>query len=238
MTYTRLTDALAHCWDKPWSGLTVEQRDAWSLAFGHRGEPMMADGVYQPWQSPLFTWDNFAPNQRLSAAEQHDQQHDPACKSENTAWFDHFEAIREKEREIAEWESMRHQGIPSEAKTRHDELTRLRGELEVRKQAMPDAALAEKILDVVEAAEPEAESSASAQVGNWKLKVQAEAASLWKKLKEAGCNPTKNNIKDDLARWCRDQDVQTDRGINPSSEYISRHALRDWTPPKLGSPID
>lgn len=66
---------------------------------------------------------------------------------------------------------------------------------------------------------------------NWILLVQAEAARRWKLLREAGANPTKNNIKDDLAKWCRDRRVETDRGIYPTAEYIYRHVLRKWTPP-------
>lgn len=66
---------------------------------------------------------------------------------------------------------------------------------------------------------------------NWILLIQAEAARRWKLLREAGANPTKNNIKDDLAKWCRESSVATDGGINPTAEYIYRHVLQKWTPP-------
>lgn len=67
---------------------------------------------------------------------------------------------------------------------------------------------------------------------NWKLLVQAEAARRWTVLRAAGANPTPHSIRDDLATWCRTEGVKTKTGINPSSEYIYRHALRNWTPPR------
>ena len=67
---------------------------------------------------------------------------------------------------------------------------------------------------------------------NWILLVQAEAAKRWKALRAAGANPTKHNIKDDLATWCKKTNVLTRRGINPTSDYLYRHVLRKWTPPK------
>lgn len=68
---------------------------------------------------------------------------------------------------------------------------------------------------------------------SWILKVQAEAAQHWKRLKLLNCNPTRNNIKGDLAKWCRDNNVKTSSGIFPSDEYIYRHAIRSaiWEPP-------
>ena len=67
---------------------------------------------------------------------------------------------------------------------------------------------------------------------NWMLLIQAEAAKRWKLLRDVGANPTKHNIKDDLANWCRETGVLTDGDINPNAEYIYRHVLRKWTPPK------
>lgn len=66
---------------------------------------------------------------------------------------------------------------------------------------------------------------------NWKLRIQAEAARRWKVLRDAGANPTKHNIKDDLAKWCRETNVLTDGDINPNAEYIYRHVLGKWMPP-------
>lgn len=66
---------------------------------------------------------------------------------------------------------------------------------------------------------------------NWILLIQAEAARRWKMLRDAGANPTKNNIKDDLAKWCQKNSVTTAGGIYPSAEYIYRHVLRKWMPP-------
>jgi hypothetical protein len=70
-------------------------------------------------------------------------------------------------------------------------------------------------------------------LSNWKMKIQEQAANIWRRARTQGGNPTKNSIKDDLAKWCRDSknDIRTPTGINPNSEYIARHVLRKWTPP-------
>lgn len=61
---------------------------------------------------------------------------------------------------------------------------------------------------------------------NWKLKIQAEAARRWKEEVKQGCSPTRNNIKGDLATWCRDNKVKTDGDIFPNEDYIYRHVIR------------
>lgn len=66
---------------------------------------------------------------------------------------------------------------------------------------------------------------------NWKLEIQAEAAQLFTKWRAKGCKPTKNAIKKDLAKWCKENNVKTDGRIYPDEEYIYRHVLRNWTPP-------
>lgn len=67
---------------------------------------------------------------------------------------------------------------------------------------------------------------------NWKMRIQEEAAARWRRLRANGANPTKNSIKDDLSKWCRDKNILTSTGITPNAEYIARHVLKDWTPPK------
>ena len=70
-------------------------------------------------------------------------------------------------------------------------------------------------------------------IGNWKMRIQEEATRRWRRLRHAGCSPTKHALKDELARWCREEEVTTaTTGVSPSAEYIYRHVLRDWTPPK------
>lgn len=69
---------------------------------------------------------------------------------------------------------------------------------------------------------------------NWKLKIQAEATRQWKELVKIGCSPARHSIKDDLAKWCRDNKVTTDSsGIYPSASYIYKHVLRKaiWKSP-------
>lgn len=79
-------------------------------------------------------------------------------------------------------------------------------------------------------AETRAEET-SRPIANWKMAVQAQAAIFWRKYRGMVASPTKYAIKGDLARWCRDNKVMTETGINPSEDYIYRHVLRKWTPP-------
>lgn len=65
---------------------------------------------------------------------------------------------------------------------------------------------------------------------NWKMRIQAQAAILWRATIATGATPTKNNIKTDLAKWCRENNVTTDSSIFPSEDYIYRHVLRHWKP--------
>jgi len=73
----------------------------------------------------------------------------------------------------------------------------------------------------------------NAPLEHWKMKVQAEAAIRWKEQRKQGCNPTPHSLKDELAKWCRDENVRTKSNINPTPEYLYRHVLssKHWTPP-------
>lgn len=75
------------------------------------------------------------------------------------------------------------------------------------------------------------EKSIPQPVANWKMRIQAQAAILWRATIATGATPTKNNIKTDLAKWCRENNVTSDSGIFPSQDYIYRHVLRHWSPP-------
>jgi len=79
---------------------------------------------------------------------------------------------------------------------------------------------------------PSSDKNEAKPLENWKMRIQAEAAIRWRKLRKVGCNPTKHSLKDDLAGWCRTEAIMTNTGINPTAEYIYRHVLRQWTPPK------
>jgi hypothetical protein len=96
--------------------------------------------------------------------------------------------------------------------------------------------LASKIDEVSEPANTETREEppqprSHEETTNWILRVQTEASRKWTALRKSGASPTKFAIKSDLAKWCRDQDVKTTTGINPSADYIYRHALRRWEPP-------
>jgi hypothetical protein len=75
------------------------------------------------------------------------------------------------------------------------------------------------------------EKSIPQPVANWKMAIQSQAAVIWRQYRAMAANPTKNSIKGDLARWCRDNKITTKTGINPDEDYIYRHVLRGWTPP-------
>jgi hypothetical protein len=65
---------------------------------------------------------------------------------------------------------------------------------------------------------------------SWKMRIQAEAATRWKAQRKLGCNPTRRSIQGELAKWCRDNNILTATGINPSEAYIYSHVIakRVW----------
>ena len=69
---------------------------------------------------------------------------------------------------------------------------------------------------------------------NWKMQIQAEAALRFQRLRASGASPTTHSILDDMATWCRTNDVKTDSGIYPSSGYLRTHVLggKHWNPPR------
>ena len=80
------------------------------------------------------------------------------------------------------------------------------------------------------ASQPKADVSAP-PLENWMMQVQAEAAKRWIRYRKQSANPTKNTLKDELAKWCKTENIRTKSNINPSAEYLYRHVLRRWTPP-------
>ncbi len=72
-------------------------------------------------------------------------------------------------------------------------------------------------------------------VANWKMRVQAEAAELFLRLLASGANPTQHSLIGPMAQWCRDNEVKTDTGINPSEGYLRTHVLGGgyWTAPTM-----
>jgi len=72
---------------------------------------------------------------------------------------------------------------------------------------------------------------------NWMMKIQFEATDRWKAQRAMGCNPTRRSMKDELAKWCRDNHILTAGGINPSADYIYRHVIakRVWQSPTEGA---
>lgn len=76
-----------------------------------------------------LSWGALDFNQRRSITLQWDMQHDPALEEENQYWFNLSCDIDQVDREIDEWESMHHRGIPSEAQIKEEKLIELRGNL-------------------------------------------------------------------------------------------------------------
>ena len=72
----------------------------------------------------------------------------------------------------------------------------------------------------------------------WKMRVQAEAYRYWLQLRAAGANPTVTSIRPHLVTWCKEQNVVTDRKINPSDGYLRTHVLSGshWNPPETMTP--
>jgi len=68
---------------------------------------------------------------------------------------------------------------------------------------------------------------------HWKMRVQVEATAEWKRIREMNCNPTRASIRPHLLRRCKENDVFTKGGINPSDGYLRTHVLsaRHWNPP-------
>lgn len=71
----------------------------------------------------------------------------------------------------------------------------------------------------------------SLPTANWILLAQAEAAKRWISLRNSGAFPNKNNISDDLVKWCAEKKIKTKTGIPVTKENLDRFALRPWTPP-------
>lgn len=78
---------------------------------------------------PMPHWDQLAPDQRRSLAQQNDVQHDPALEPENEYWWQLTCRTQEVESEIKRWELMSDHGIPSEAVTKKTQLDTLRANL-------------------------------------------------------------------------------------------------------------
>ncbi len=72
------------------------------------------------------------------------------------------------------------------------------------------------------------------QSPSWKHLIQIEATRKFIALRASGANPTVASITEDLAKWCRIQNIKTDGGIYPTGNYIRTHVLggKHWTPPK------
>jgi hypothetical protein len=67
---------------------------------------------------------------------------------------------------------------------------------------------------------------------DWRLLVEVEANRLWLKWREQGTNPQKTMLKEPLAKWCITENILTGGKTNPNEDYIYRHMLSGWTPPK------
>lgn len=67
---------------------------------------------------------------------------------------------------------------------------------------------------------------------NWHQQVR-DAATQWcsERKAEGKQKPTKVAVADEMEVWCRNNDIRSDSGTNPSAEYIRRHVLNIWKIP-------
>lgn len=74
----------------------------------------------------------------------------------------------------------------------------------------------------------------TSELPHWKMLAQGAAAEHWKALRASGANPTVSSITAWVARWCIENRVFTDGGINPSANYLRTHVLggKHWTSPR------
>jgi len=69
-------------------------------------------------------------------------------------------------------------------------------------------------------------------VSDWRQRVR-DAATHWCNERQADGKqkPTKTATANEMAVWCRNNDIKTDTGEYPSWEYIRRHVLNRWNHP-------
>ncbi len=79
---------------------------------------------------PMPHWDQLAPDQRRSLAQQNDAQHDPALEPENEYWWQLTCRTQEVETEIKRWELMNDRALPSEAALKETQLALLKRRLD------------------------------------------------------------------------------------------------------------
>lgn len=86
----------------------------------------------------------------------------------------------------------------------------------------------------VDTATEAAPATKQTDLPDWKMRVQAEAAQEWRRLRAMGCNPTVASIAPIMARWCISNNVLTKTGINPRERYLREHVLggKHWSPPR------
>lgn len=61
---------------------------------------------------------------------------------------------------------------------------------------------------------------------HWKLIIQRHAYKVWQRELDYGGTPSVSNTKDEIAKWCVDNDVRTDSGnVHPTAEYLRSHVL-------------
>lgn len=97
----------------------------------------------------------------------------------------------------------------------------------------PLLALVESVAGTTEPSQPEQAPELEAPpLEDWKMRVHAEAAAHWLRLRKLNCNPTKHGILPHLAKWCRENDIRTATLVNPSEGYLRTHVLKTWEPPR------
>ena len=74
----------------------------------------------------------------------------------------------------------------------------------------------------------------STQIINWKLQIQIEATARCKRLYASGAYPSRTDLADSMASFCKKNNIKTNTGSFPSKGYIRTHVLggMQWKPPQ------
>jgi hypothetical protein len=143
---------------------------------------------------PMPQWDDLAPDQRRSLAEQDDNQTDPAKGPEREYWWALACQVSETEESIAKWQLMNDRALPSEAALKETQLVLLKRRLDNLQKLLKlppftvtswEGLTDEVLAAAVAPATPPtpAASTANSEAKDWAMRAAREAMNPVEKLK-------------------------------------------------------